>query len=379
VNTDIRLYVTFKGHRKRRRLRQLLGDNSTDYIIDLWLTVAQDRPEGVLSGWDDADVALAAGWEGDASVFVKALVSAGFLEQDGGVYRLHGWGEHQPWAVKAKERSQTARQNASRKWGGTDAYTTRSDRLTQARAKGTHTDAEWAAMVEFFRGVCVKCNSSGNVVRDHITPIYRGGSDAITNIQPLCKSCNSSKGPDSTDYRVLWCLQNACKMPAEWLQDACGNACRMPAPSPSPTPTPIEQSLSIQELVLGGMGETAPDGAAHTDPSGEDDDLLEMTPLGDELRQLSGWGRFTMDDRAWLETFTRDYPDTIPRDVRDMGVYWLAKAEKDKKVKHTKTQWKQRLRTWSRIKAESGGGNGHQQRVYGQPGNQPSGAFNDVG
>jgi hypothetical protein len=129
----------------------------------------------------------------------------------------------------------------------------------------------------------------------------------------------------------------------------------------------------------GGMGETAPDGAPTTDDLEEDNSLPEMTPLEDELRQLPSWGAFTMDDRAWLETFSRDYPDTIPRDVRDMGVYWIARAEKERKVKHSKTQWKQRLRTWSRIKAESGGGNGHQQRVYGQPGNQPSGAFNDVG
>ena len=150
--------------------------------------------------------------------------------------------------------------------------------------------------------------------------------------------------------------------------------------SPTRNPQTIGNYTRVEESIgEGGMGETAPDGATTTEDSGEDDALPEMTPMEDELRQLTSWGRFTMDDRAWLESFSRDYPDTIPRDVRDMGVYWIARAEKDKKVKHTKAQWKQRLRTWSRIKAESGGGNGHQQRVYGQPGNQPSGAFNDVG
>jgi 5-methylcytosine-specific restriction endonuclease McrA len=36
--------------------------------------------------------------------------------------------------------------------------------------------------------------------RDHIVPIYQGGSDAITNIQPLCKRCNCAKGPETTDW-----------------------------------------------------------------------------------------------------------------------------------------------------------------------------------
>jgi hypothetical protein len=118
----------------------------------------------------------------------------------------------------------------------------------------------------------------------------------------------------------------------------------------------------------GGMGGTAPDGAPTTKDSGEDDALPEMTPLEDELRQLPSWGEFTMDDRVWLEKFNSDYPDTIPRDVRDMATYWQGKAKK-----HTKGQWKTRLRSWARIKTERGGGNGHTSR--GLPGNQPGGAF----
>ena len=35
MNSDIRLAVSFRGHRKRKRLRLLLGPGSTDYLIDL--------------------------------------------------------------------------------------------------------------------------------------------------------------------------------------------------------------------------------------------------------------------------------------------------------------------------------------------------------
>lgn len=120
MNTDIRLLLSFKGHRKRRRLRTLLGPGATDYLIDFWLTVAQDRPSGALTGWDETDIALAAGWEGEPQLFVDAMMQAGFLEHgEDGVYRPHDWAEHQPWVIGAPERSRKAKHAADSRWGNT--------------------------------------------------------------------------------------------------------------------------------------------------------------------------------------------------------------------------------------------------------------------
>lgn len=74
-------------------------------------------------------------------------------------------------------------------------------RMSEARAKGRHSKEEWDALVQFCEGKCVKCGASGHLDRDHILPVYKGGSDHISNIQPLCAKCNASKGPDDADHR----------------------------------------------------------------------------------------------------------------------------------------------------------------------------------
>lgn len=78
----------------------------------------------------------------------------------------------------------------------------RAERLRAARAKATHTSSQWEALVRRFGGRCVQCGEipSKRLQKDHITPIYQGGSDGIDNLQPLCGSCNARKGPDCFNW-----------------------------------------------------------------------------------------------------------------------------------------------------------------------------------
>lgn len=118
-----------------------------------------------------------------------------------------------------EEKTEKAKDSASRKWGSDpDNTQKRSERLSAARQIGTHTKLEWSDMLLFFDNTCVKCGSKELIVKDHITPLYQGGSDHISNLQPLCRTCNSAKGSENIDYRSEFCKNKACEMPAKYIE-----------------------------------------------------------------------------------------------------------------------------------------------------------------
>ena len=63
-------------------------------------------------------------------------------------------------------------------------------------AKGNYTFQEWNEIKKKFNFCCALCGKNESEVkltRDHIIPITKGGSNYISNIQPLCGPCNSRK------------------------------------------------------------------------------------------------------------------------------------------------------------------------------------------
>lgn len=78
----------------------------------------------------------------------------------------------------------------------------RAQRMLEARSKGTHTYPEWLAVMARYGNRCVRCGCypDPRPCKDHIVPVYQGGSDAVENLQPLCRQCNTAKGPDSFNW-----------------------------------------------------------------------------------------------------------------------------------------------------------------------------------
>ncbi len=68
-------------------------------------------------------------------------------------------------------------------------------------AAGRYTGHEWETLCNWFGNVCLRCGASAPLTVDHVVPLNIGGANDITNLQPLCVSCNSSKRDTLADYR----------------------------------------------------------------------------------------------------------------------------------------------------------------------------------
>jgi 5-methylcytosine-specific restriction endonuclease McrA len=104
-------------------------------------------------------------------------------DPEGDIERKRRWGQDNPERIAAKNSRRRAR---------------------KAGARGSHTIEEFEALCEQRGWACLCCgipHSTSPLTRDHIVPLSRGGSDYISNIQPLCLRCNDRKGIKIIDYR----------------------------------------------------------------------------------------------------------------------------------------------------------------------------------
>jgi len=77
-------------------------------------------------------------------------------------------------------------------------------RARKMEAEGSYSFDEWEQLCALFDEGCASCQRKDEPLEaDHIVPLtWEATSNWIDNIQPLCKSCNSSKGNHhDTDYR----------------------------------------------------------------------------------------------------------------------------------------------------------------------------------
>lgn len=76
----------------------------------------------------------------------------------------------------------------------------RRERVSLARLRGSHTAFEWQKLLDLCGRKCARCSSAAKLHKDHVIPLFYGGSEAIENLQPLCAACNHKKHVGSTDY-----------------------------------------------------------------------------------------------------------------------------------------------------------------------------------
>ena len=75
MNSDIRIQSGWYRHPKIVKLRRRLGAEGVLGLVTLWTWTGEQRPNGILSGMDDEDIAIAAGYPDDPKTFVDTLVT----------------------------------------------------------------------------------------------------------------------------------------------------------------------------------------------------------------------------------------------------------------------------------------------------------------
>lgn len=71
-------------------------------------------------------------------------------------------------------------------------------RARKRGAIGHISTQEWREKLEQCGYRCVKCGTDAPLTIDHIVPLRIGGTHTIDNVQPLCLTCNLSKGVRGT-------------------------------------------------------------------------------------------------------------------------------------------------------------------------------------
>lgn len=108
----IESHQTLRDHPKTRRLARSVGSlpAAIGHLHCLWWWCIDYAPDGDLSIFDDADIADAAEWDGDAGQFIEALTDAGFMTPD---RHVHDWYDYAGRLIVRRERNR-ARMRAAR-------------------------------------------------------------------------------------------------------------------------------------------------------------------------------------------------------------------------------------------------------------------------
>ncbi|HLV86632.1 MAG TPA: HNH endonuclease [Candidatus Sulfotelmatobacter sp.] len=244
---DLRLYSDFFSHAKTQMLQRRLGCDGVLSLLRLWTAAADNYADGDLADKTDEFIEITAGWIGAPGALAKALREVGFLDGQELSSSLHNWAERQPYVCKRSQRVEQATEAANARWRKEGNNKKRAERLADAQAKGKHRDAEWQELIRVCGRCCARCGREGQLHKDHIIPLYQGGSDAIDNLQPLCESCNKEKGPDSIDFR-----------PPNWKElmlTACSEHADRNAPTHPPyPPTKSKAKEKLECAICSGTG-----------------------------------------------------------------------------------------------------------------------------
>lgn len=149
----MQLHSSFRNHRKLNALARRLRIDALQargLVINLWLEVLNQDPDGDLRSWSEDDVFDMSGAEvagaQSPEALVEALVEAGWLDRGPEGLRVHGWSEYttsyRKAQTRARQREEQAAREATEREAASAAETTASAAETRAKDQVSDTYGE---------------------------------------------------------------------------------------------------------------------------------------------------------------------------------------------------------------------------------------------
>lgn len=105
------------------------------------------------------------------------------------------------WRAANREKSRQAARQWAKDNPVKNAIQTANHKALLNGSEGTYTEAEWTELCARYSYLCLCCKEQKPLTVDHVIPVTKGGRNDVSNLQPLCKECNSRKGQKTIDYR----------------------------------------------------------------------------------------------------------------------------------------------------------------------------------
>lgn len=193
----IELHQTLPTNKKTLRLKSILKidtPQAVGHLCMLWLWAIDNAQDGSLQGFLNEEIAEISGWKKSANVFMDALKTSGFIDED---MHIHDWNEYAGKLIDKRkidaERKRTSRGRIYNNDG---------------KSNGRPTDIQRTSDGNPEKGAGNPCDGAGNrtipyqTVPNHTVPIST--SDLSTDLctDSLMVETGDAAGTDEQDLKI---------------------------------------------------------------------------------------------------------------------------------------------------------------------------------
>lgn len=153
----IESHQELRGHPKTKRLARSLSISLAEavgHLHFLWWWSLDYAQDGVLTDYEDWEIADAAGYEGDPAAFQAAMVAAGFLDETDGALVIHDWTDYGGKSMRQREQARKRTQRRREKQNSVADTNAAAETETVADAAGTDVAADTTAEDTQLSHVC---------------------------------------------------------------------------------------------------------------------------------------------------------------------------------------------------------------------------------